>query len=458
MSKSTESSQPVGKTLDFAVDWVRRARQKDILVGVLGLGYVGLPLAEGFVKNGVRVLGLDVDASKIDAITANKSYIRHISDDRIAAMNETGRLQVSTDFSRMPEADALLLCVPTPLNADRGPDLKYVVASCEMIGPVLRRGQLVVLESTTWPGTSEEVMIPILERLSGMKAHEDFAIAYSPEREDPGNQLFTTTSIPKVVGAQHDDERLMAVAMYDQVTKTVPVVNLRTAEAVKLVENIYRLVNIGLVNELKHIFQKMDIDVWEVVDAAKTKPFGFQAFYPGPGLGGHCIPIDPFYLTWRAAQFGMPTRLISLAGEITEALPTSTVDALETALELRSQKSLQGAKVLVVGMAYKRDIDDMRESPSINLIEILRSRGAEVSYHDPFVLETGECHDHPSVAHMTSVSLEIAELEQFDCALISTDHTKIDYERIVREVPFVVDTRNATRHLHSHYLHKIVMA
>jgi UDP-N-acetyl-D-glucosamine dehydrogenase len=448
----------LAETPDFVADWLQRAEKKEIVVGILGLGYVGLPLAEAFVNRGVHVLGFEVDASKVRAIQADTSYIRHISSERIAVMNQSGRLKTTMDLARLSEPDALLLCVPTPLNSDRGPDLKYVVSSCEMIGPVLRRGQLVVLESTTWPGTTTEVMIPILERLSGLKAHVDFAIAYSPEREDPGNPLFSTNSIPKVVGAEHDHERQMAGIMYDVITKTVPVRDLRTAEAVKLVENIYRLVNIGLVNELKQIFEKMDIDVWEVIEAAKTKPFGFQAFYPGPGLGGHCIPIDPFYLTWKAAQFGMPTKMISLAGDITEALPTMTIDAVEAALEKRSEKSLAGAKVLVVGLAYKRDIDDMRESPSIHLIEILRARGAIVEYHDPFIPETGPSLDHPEIANMVSVALDEATLAGFDCALISTDHAKIDYEILVKNLPFVVDTRNATRALHGNYRHKIVMA
>lgn len=443
---------------DFAEDWVNRAKQKDITVGILGLGYVGLPLSEAFVNQGVRVLGFEIDGRKIREIQANKSYIRHIGNERIQAMNESGSFDVTMDLSRFPEADALLLCVPTPLNEDRGPDLKYVVSSCEMIGPVLRRGQLVVLESTTWPGTSLEVMIPVLERLSGLKAHVDFAVAYSPEREDPGNAMFTTESIPKVVGAQHEDERNMAIAMYDLITQTIPVRDLRTAEAVKLVENIYRLVNIGLVNELKHIFERMDIDVWEVIEAAKTKPFGFQAFYPGPGLGGHCIPIDPFYLTWKAAQFGLPTRFISLAGEITEALPAKVIDAVEAALESRLQRRLGDAKVLVVGLAYKRNIDDMRESPSIQLIEILRARGATVEYHDPLIAETGASEDHPEIADMKSVELTSEVLKYFDCAVISTDHSKIDYEQLVRELPIVVDTRNATRALHAVYRHKIVMA
>ena len=444
--------------LDFATDWVRKAEHKELVVGILGLGYVGLPLAAAFVKNGVRVLGFEVDASKVDAIKAGKSYIRHISDESVANLLETGRIDATIDFSRIPEADALLLCVPTPLDHDFQPDLTFVEKTCEAIAPRMRKGQLVVLESTTWPGTSEEVMVPILERLSGLKAHKDFAIAYSPEREDPGNPFFSTTTIPKVVGAEYDDERRMAVAMYDNITQTVPVRDLKTAEAVKLVENIYRLVNIGLVNELKRVFEKMDIDVWEVVDAAKTKPFGFQAFYPGPGLGGHCIPIDPFYLTWKAEKFGMETKFITLAGEITRDLPNQTVNALEAAVKERLGKSLQGTKVLLLGMAYKKDIDDMRESPSIHLIEILRERGAVVEYHDPYVASTGESRDHPSVAHMNSVPLKTENLQQFDVALVATDHTSVDYEKVLRVMPLVVDTRNATRRWHELYGDKVVMA
>jgi UDP-N-acetyl-D-glucosamine dehydrogenase len=443
---------------DIAADWVRRAEQRDLVIGILGLGYVGLPLAEAFVKNGFKVLGFDVDKTKIAAIESNTSYIKHIGDERILALNETGRLGATFDFDRIKEVDALLLCVPTPLNQYREPDLKYVSVTCEMIGPRLKRGQLVVLESTTWPGTSEEVMKPILEKLSGLKAHEDFAIAYSPEREDPGNPNFSTTSIPKVVGANTDDERRMAVAMYGEITKTVPVKDLKTAEAVKLVENIYRLVNIALVNELKEVFNAMDIDVWDVVDAAKTKPFGFQAFYPGPGLGGHCIPIDPFYLTWKARQFGMSTRFIELAGEVTQNLPKATVEAVSAALNDRLHKAVSGAKVLVLGLSYKKNIDDLRESPSIHLIGLLRSRGAEVSYHDPYIPFTGDSLDHPEIANMESVALTPENLATYDCVLIATDHDNVDYERVVRCVPLVVDTRNATHHLAELYHNKIVKA
>ncbi len=442
----------------LAPAWCERAKQKDLLVGILGLGYVGLPLAEAFINNDMKVLGFEVDAKKVTDIQANKSYIRHISDERIKHMNETGRLEVSLDLERLRDADALLLCVPTPLNQYREPDLAYVVSTCEMIGKILRPGQLVVLESTTWPGTSEEVMKPILEKASGLKAHVDFAIAYSPEREDPGNPDYSTTSIPKVVGANTAHERSMAVAMYDQITQTVPVVDLKTAEAVKLVENIYRLVNIGLVNELKHVFAKMNIDVWEVIDAAKTKPFGFQAFYPGPGLGGHCIPIDPFYLTWKAREFQASTRFIELSGEITESLPATTIDAVAEALSMRTQKALCGAKVLVVGLSYKQDIDDMRESPSIHLINILRKRGAQASYHDPYIPTTGECLDHPEIAFMDSIPLDPTVLAEFDCALIATNHACVDYEVLLKSVPLVIDTRNALKALHGVYGHKIVKA
>jgi UDP-N-acetyl-D-glucosamine dehydrogenase len=443
---------------DIAADWVRRAEQRDLTIGILGLGYVGLPLAEAFVKNGFKVLGFDIDKTKIDAIENNTSYIKHIDDARIQVLNETGRLGVTTDFDRLKEVDSVLLCVPTPLNQYREPDLTYVTATCEMIGPRLVRGQLIVLESTTWPGTSEEVMVPILERLSGMKAHEDFAIAYSPEREDPGNPNFSTTSIPKVVGANTDDERRMAVSMYGEITQTVPVKDLKTAEAVKLMENIYRLVNIALVNELQEVFGAMDIDVWDVVDAAKTKPFGFQAFYPGPGLGGHCIPIDPFYLTWKARQFGKSTRFIELAGEVTQNLPRLAVEAVGSALNSRLQKAISGSKVLVLGLSYKKNIDDLRESPSIHLIDMLTERGAMVDYHDPYIPFTGDSLDHPEIANMESVALTSENLAQYDCALIATDHDNVDYERVLRSVPLVVDTRNATKHLAELYADKIVKA
>ena len=443
---------------ELAPIWCERAKQKDLLVGILGLGYVGLPLAEAFINNGMKVLGFEVDAKKVNDIKANKSYIRHISDKRIKGMNDTSRLEVTLDLERLRDADALLLCVPTPLNQYREPDLAYVVSTCEMIGKILRPGQLVVLESTTWPGTSEEVMKPILEKASGLRAHIDFAIAYSPEREDPGNPDYSTTSIPKVVGANTTHERNMAISMYDQITQTVPVVDLKTAEAVKLVENIYRLVNIGLVNELKHVFGKMNIDVWEVIEAAKTKPFGFQAFYPGPGLGGHCIPIDPFYLTWKAREFQASTRFIELSGEITENLPATTIDAVAEALSMRSQKALCGAKVLVVGLSYKQDIDDMRESPSIHLINILRKRGAIAAYHDPYIPTTGECLDHPEIAHMDSVALTPEVLAGYDCALIATNHACVDYEALVTSVPLVIDTRNAMKSFQAAYGYKIVKA
>jgi UDP-N-acetyl-D-glucosamine dehydrogenase len=458
MTINVSKGQLLGTLEEMAPQWCKRGEQKDLLIGILGLGYVGLPLAEAFINNGMKVLGFEVDAQKVSDITANKSYIRHISDARIQAMNETKRLEVTLDLERLRDADALLLCVPTPLNQYREPDLKYVVATCEMIGKVLRPGQLIVLESTTWPGTSEEVMKPILEKASGLRAHVDFAIAYSPEREDPGNPDYSTTSIPKVVGANTSHELAMAVSMYDQITQTVPVNDLKTAEAVKLVENIYRLVNIGLVNELKHVFNKMDIDVWEVIEAAKTKPFGFQAFYPGPGLGGHCIPIDPFYLTWKAREFQASTRFIELSGEITESLPRMTIDAVAEALSMKAQKALCGSKILVVGLSYKQDIDDMRESPSIHLINILRQRGAIVSYHDPYIPTTGASLDHPEIAMMNSVPFTNEELAKFDCALIATNHACVNYEQLVQNVPLVVDTRNATKALQATYKDKIVKA
>lgn len=451
-------SQAAPSALDFAPDWIRRARERKIIVGILGLGYVGLPLAEAFVNSGLSVLGFDVDISKLENLNAGKSYIRHISDARIAKMAGSGRFETTNDVARLKEPDALLLCVPTPLNQYREPDLSYVERTCEMIANVLRRGQLVVLESTTWPGTSEEVMMPILESKTGLKAHEDFAIAYSPEREDPGNPNYSTTSIPKVVGANRDAERDMAVAMYDAVTTTVPVSDLRTAEAVKLTENIYRLVNIALVNELKGVFGEMGIDIWEVIDAAKTKPFGFHAFYPGPGLGGHCIPIDPFYLTWKAREFQAPTQFIELSGNITQRLPRLVVDAVAGALDRKLGKALSRSRILVIGLSYKENIDDLRESPSIHLIDLLRKRGAHVDYHDPYIPQTGDGNGHPEIANMVSVELTEDMLAGYDCALISTAHGKVPYEAVAKAVPLIVDTRNAMKSLLATYGDKIVKA
>ncbi len=447
---------PVAATMADA--FVARAEARDLTIGVIGLGYVGLPLAEGFLNQGFRVLGFDVDQAKIDAVAGGRTYIKHIPDARIAAMRDSGRLEVTTDPTRLAVADALLMCVPTPLNIYREPDLSYVENTTRVIGAHLRHGQLVVLESTTYPGTSDEVVRPILESASGLKSGVDFAIAYSPEREDPGNIDFSTTTIPKVVGANTDDERRMAGAIYSAITQVVEVRDLRTAEAVKLTENIFRLVNIALVNELKVVFDGMGIDVWEVIDAAKTKPFGFMPFYPGPGLGGHCIPIDPFYLTWKAREHGEVTRFIELAGDVVTRMPKYVVERLAEAMSTKLKKAVNGSRVLVVGLAYKKNVDDMRESPSLHLIHMLRERGAQVEYYDPHIPAVPHTRDHPEFAGMRSIDWNRETLSTFDCALISTDHDAVDYLGLAGSIPLIVDTRNATAQLSGAFADRIVKA
>lgn len=431
----------------MAAEFEARAASRELVVGVIGLGYVGLPLAEGFLNKGFKVLAYDPDESKVAAIQAGRTYINHISDQRVAAMRDTGRLEATSDQSRLAEADALLMCVPTPLNVHREPDLSYVEACALTISKTLRPGQLVVLESTTYPGTSDELIRPVLEQASGLKAGADFAIAYSPEREDPGNLNFGATTIPKVVGANSDVERRMAVALYSPLTQVVPVSDLKTAEAVKLTENIFRLVNIALVNELKVVFESMGIDIWEVIDAAKTKPFGYMPFYPGPGLGGHCIAIDPFYLTWKARAHGEATRFIELAGDVVTAMPKRVVEQVSEALSTVTGKAINGSRILVVGLAYKKNVDDMRESPSLHVIRMLRERGAHVDYHDPHIAVAPLLPEHPEVAGMSSLAWSNQALTTYDCAVICTDHDAVDYAELVTTVPLVVDTRNATSRL-----------
>lgn len=445
--------------LDAVADeWERKCASGDLKVAVLGMGYVGLPLARAFVDRGLTVIGFDIDADRVQMLNNGKSYFKHIDDLVVSAMRATGRFNASSDSKSLHDADALLLCVPTPLSVHREPDLSFVQRTTEAVAAVLRPGQLVVLESTTYPGTSEEVMRPILERISGLKAHIDFGIAYSPEREDPGNPHFETTTIPKVIGGDTDAERRMAVALYSKITTPVPVSNLRTAEAVKLTENIYRLVNIALVNELKHVFSEMGIDVWEVIDAAKTKPFGFHAFYPGPGLGGHCIPIDPFYLTWKARVHGVSTKFIELAGDVTNQLPRMVIESLADAMNIRLKKALNGSRVLVMGLAYKKNIDDMRESPALQLIELLRLKGADVAYFDPYLPVVPATREHPEMAGMKSIDWNVKTLKTFDCALIATDHDSVDYKLLVETLPLVVDTRNACAEFASIYADRIVKA
>ncbi len=424
--------------------FIAKVEAQELRVGIVGLGYVGLPLAEAFVRKNLPVVGFDIDDSKITHLESGKSYIKHISDARIQSMFASGKFSATTDFEGLKTVDAILICVPTPLGKHREPDLSYVIATTENIAKHVQSGQMVALESTTYPGTSEEVLLPILEK-SGLRAGVDFAIAYSPEREDPGNPEFETSTIPKVVGASSDAERAMACALYGAIVPTVPVANLRTAEAVKLTENIFRAVNIALVNELKVVYEAMDIDVWDVIEAAKTKPFGYMAFYPGPGLGGHCIPIDPFYLTWKARAYGLNTRFIELAGEINSNMPGHVIDRLAEAMNENLGLAMKGAKALVVGLAYKKNVDDMRESPALELIDKLRERGMEVEYYDPYIPVAPSIREHPEVEGMRSVEWTEAALGKFDVALIATDHDGVDYTPLLASVGLVVDTRNAIR-------------
>lgn len=421
---------------------LKSLESRDYSVGVIGLGYVGLPLIDAFTTAGFRCLGFDVDQSKVDSLASGKSYIKHVDDAKIQAWLSKGLFEGTADMARLGEPDALLICVPTPLDDARDPDLKYVVNTCEMIAETIRPGQLVVLESTTYPTTTRDVMVPILER-NGLVAGKDFFVAYSPEREDPGNPDFSAAGIPKVVGAINEESLELATSLYNAaVAGTVPVSSCEVAEAAKVLENIYRAVNIALVNELKVLFDEMDIDVWEVIDAAKTKPFGFHAFYPGPGLGGHCIPIDPFYLSWLARKQGLNARFIELAGEVNRSMPDYVVSRTSEFLNDVS-KPIRGSKICLLGIAYKKDVDDPRESPSFDLLTRLLEKGAEVTYSDPHVpaLPGMRHYDLPA---MESQPLSEEFLASQDAVLIATDHTDFDYESIVRHSQLVIDTRNAT--------------
>ncbi|MCR4415071.1 MAG: nucleotide sugar dehydrogenase [Thermoguttaceae bacterium] len=420
-------------------------RGKTAKVGVVGLGYVGLPLIRAFVGAGFSTLGFDVDQSKIDRLLAGQSYIAHIPSPWIAECVAKGAFQPTADMKRLAEADAILICVPTPLNESRDPDLQFIEITARQIAAVLRRGQLVVLESTTYPGTTRDVVLPILAS-SGLKVGEDYFLAFSPEREDPGNPTYSAHSIPKVVGGIEPRSGRLAELLYGHaVVRVVPVSNCEIAEACKILENTYRSVNIAMVNELKMLFDRLGIDVWEVIEAAKTKPFGFQAFYPGPGLGGHCIPIDPFYLSWLARKHGMPTRFIELAGEINTSMPQYVIHKVIEGLN-DARKPLRGSKVCVLGVAYKKDVDDPRESPSFVLMELLLAGGAQLSYNDPHIPRLPPMR-HYKVPDLTSSPLSAEFLAAQDCVLIATDHSAYDYDFIVRHAPLVVDTRNATKHV-----------
>ncbi|MCE5325879.1 MAG: nucleotide sugar dehydrogenase [Planctomycetaceae bacterium] len=423
---------------------VSKIKSKKAIIGVVGLGYVGLPLVREFTGSGVQVMGFDVDPEKVKALKAGKSYIEHIPSSTVKKMIAGGLFEATTDFSRMKEADCILICVPTPLTKMREPDMTYIEATTAAIAKTLRKGQLIVLESTTYPGTTREVMLPVLEA-RGLKAGKDFYLAFSPEREDPGNKNYSTRTIPKVVGGYDKASLDAAVACYSQALETVvPVSSCEAAEACKILENTYRCVNIAMVNELKILFDRMGIDIWEVIRAASTKPFGFTAFYPGPGLGGHCIPIDPFYLSWKARQYGMSTRFIELAGEINVAMPQYVINKVMYALNWRG-KALKGSKVLVLGLAYKKDIDDVRESPSIELIELLEYRGAKADYNDPHVPHTHKMREHD--LKKSSRKLSAKMLAGYDAVIISTDHSSYDYQFIVDNARLVVDTRNATKNV-----------
>jgi len=452
--------------------FIQRVQEKTARVGIVGLGYVGLPIALLFSSKGIAATGFDIDPTKVATLRQGRSYIKHISESDIAEALAHKRFEATTDFSVLREVDAIIICVPTPLDDHREPDLTYVRNTAESIAANLRPGQLVVLESTTYPGTTEEVVLPILEQ-SGLRCpiapytvedgavvgntpHEpDFLLAFSPEREDPGNPHFKTHQIPKVVGGVNAPSALATRALYQAAfDKTVLVSSSRAAEMTKLLENIYRSVNIALVNELKLLCQRMGLDIWEIIGAAKTKPFGFSAFYPGPGLGGHCIPIDPFYLTWKAREYEFPTRFIELAGEINTSMPLHVVERLAGALNRRN-KCLHGSRILVLGVSYKKDVDDLRESPSLKIIKLLQDRGAVVDYNDPYFERLHKMRQYDF--GLESVPLTQESLSSYDAVVIATDHSSYDYEFIARHAQLIVDTRNATGQL-TRYREKIVAA
>jgi UDP-N-acetyl-D-glucosamine dehydrogenase len=422
---------------------LKKIEAKKARVGVIGLGYVGLPLVKTFLQKGFRVTGFDIDQKKVDMLNRGRSYIRHISAAELKDFLGRKKFKASSDFRGLRDVDAILICVPTPLDGHGSPDLSYVLNSTITVAEHIRKGQLVILESTTYPGTTDDEMLPILEA-GGLRGGRDFFLAFSPEREDPGNKNFSTATTPKVVGGLTPDCLRVAKALYDQIiVRTVPVSSTKAAESTKLLENIFRSVNIALVNELKMIFDRMGIDVWEVIRAASSKPFGFMPFYPGPGLGGHCIPIDPFYLTWKAKEVDYQTKFIELAGEINTFMPYYVREKTVAALNDRG-KSVKGAKVLVLGLAYKKDIDDSRESPSLKIISLFQKKGAKVSYNDPYIPKLVGHREYPGM-ELKSVPLTPALLRKCDAVVISTDHTSYDYNWIVKHSRLVVDTRNAIK-------------
>lgn len=424
-------------------EFIKRIEQRKAKIGIIGLGYVGLPLLWTFHEEGYPVKGFDIDSAKIENLENGKPYIKHLGYKMMEKLAASDKCSATMDFSELKNMDAIIMCVPTPLNPYREPDMQYVETTTKTIAQHLQPGQLIVLESTSYPGTTEELMVPILESKSGLKAGEEFFVAYSPEREDPGNPSFNTAKIPKVVGAESPEALEIAVELYDTViVQTVPVSDSKTAEAVKLTENIFRSVNIALVNELKVVFQEMGIDIHEVLDAAATKPFGFMKFTPGPGLGGHCIPIDPFYLTWKAREFEQHTRFIELAGEINTSMPRYVIERTIKALNCH-QKPMNGSKVLVIGLAYKPDVDDLRESPTFKLMDILKDYGADVSYYDHYIPEIWQTREHEEWAGLKTVAWNKETISDFDAVIISTNHSDINYQELVEWCDVIVDTRNA---------------
>lgn len=420
-----------------------KIKSKEALIGIIGMGYVGLPLAKTFLNSGFSVTGFDVDGKKVKMLNRGESYIKHVPAKEIKSFIKNGKFQATTDFRGLNKVDVIIICVPTPLDAHNNPDLSFVLNTTKAIAENMRKGQLIVLESTTYPGTTEEEMLPILET-RGLKAGKDFHLAYSPERENPGDRIYTTAKIPKIVGGVTGSCRRIAKTLYDQVVvKTIPVSSPRTAEATKLLENIFRSVNIALVNEMKLIFDRMGIDIWEVVHAASTKPFGFMPFFPGPGYGGHCIPVDPFYLAWKAREVDYPTKFIELAGEINTLMPYYVASKTIEALNERG-KPINGARILILGIAYKEDVDDQRESPSLKIISLLKRKGAKVFYNDPYVPQSSGHRDYPGL-ELKSVELSEKRLREFDAVIISTAHTVYDYDWIVKNSRLVIDTRNAVK-------------
>jgi len=426
---------------------LQKIKEKKAHIGIIGLGYVGLPLAIEFCKTGFQVTGLDIDQEKIDLLSQGESYIKHISGEKIKHLNKEGKFKGSTNHTLIRHLDCILICVPTPLNKNREPDMSYVISTAQKIAPHIVKNQLIVLESTTFPGTTLEVLIPELEAGSGLKANKDIFVAYSPEREDPNNKKYSIATTPKVIGADDPKSLELADSIYSFiVNKTVLVSGTKVAEATKLTENVFRAVNIALVNELKVIYEKMGIDVWEVIEACSTKPFGFMPFYPGPGLGGHCIPIDPFYLTWKAREHGITTRFIELAGEINTLMPDYVIQKIIFALN-REGKSLKNSRILLLGLAYKKNVDDTRESVTFKIMELLEEKEAVTDYNDPYIPQIKPTRKYKQFAGKKSVALK--KINQYDCVVILTDHTSYDFKAIANQSKIIVDTRNACGNIKS---------